>query len=160
MPVPTPPGEEEHKPPRPSPYKTQTEALLSMAMSVPPGASIPPMPIPPDLDNDFANSLTNVIVIYDDDDERTAAIKEDVAVTKNQLLELVMQGRNVAEVLKEYQEETNKRAAIRSEAQIHFNKLLRDGSPDEAKAYMEEVNRAFAELGIEPICVPRLPPKP
>jgi hypothetical protein len=149
------PGEEEQTPKRSSPYKSKTEQLLAMAMSVPPGAAMPPLPITRELDSDFADSLTNVIVIYDDDDDRTAAIKEDVAVSKNELLELVMQGRSVAEVLKEYQNTTNERAAIRNEAQRELADLLKSGKPEEAKAYLDQINKAFTDLGIEPIAMPR-----
>jgi len=149
------PVAEEQKPQRPSAYKTKTEQLLAMAMSVPPGSAIPPLPITQGLDSDFANSLTNVIVIYDDDDDRTAAIKEDVAITKNQLLELVKQGRSVADVLKEYQDTTNERAEVRNAAQRELTDLIKNGTPEEAKAYLDKVNKAFTELGVEPIAMPR-----
>jgi len=116
---------------------------------------VPPLPISKDLDMDFVNSLSNEIVIYDDDDDRTANIKENVAVTKNQLLELVKQGRSVSEVLKEYEKQTNERAAIRSEAQVELSNLIKNGSTKEAKAYLENINKAFGDLGIEPITLPR-----
>jgi len=143
------------KPTRPSAYNTTTEALLSMAMSVPPGAMIPPMPITPGLEADFAKSLTNDIVVFDDDDERMIEHKKKVALAKLALLEQVNQGRSVSEVLKEYQESTNERAAARSDAQRELAELLKNGKPDRAEAYLEEVNKAFTELGIEPIVMPR-----
>lgn len=154
MPTPTLP-EEEHKPPRPSPYRSKTEALLSMAMSVPPGAMIPPMPITPDLEADFAQSLTNDILVFDDDDERAIEHKMNVANAKSQLRELVKQGHSVSEVLKAYQESTNDRVAVRNEAQRELAELVKNGKPDAAKAYLEEVNKSFTELGIEPIEMPR-----
>jgi len=155
IPSPGPAVEIEPPPPPRHSYKTATEGLLSMAMSIPPGEMIPPLPISKDLDDDFAKSLTNTIVIYDDDDEQTASTKENVAVAKNQLLKLVAEGRSVAEVLKEFERETNERAAVRSEAQKELATIYENGSPEEAKAYLEKINKAFNELGIEPISLPR-----
>jgi len=154
-PVPGPQVSEPVQQKHPHSYKTATEGLIAMAMSVPPGEMVPPLPISKDLDMDFVNSLSNEIVIYDDDDDRTANIKENVAVTKNQLLELVKQGRSVSEVLKEYEKQTNERAAIRSEAQVELSNLIKNGSTKEAKAYLENINKAFGDLGIEPITLPR-----
>ena len=148
-------AEEEQKPQRPNQFKNSTEQLLAMAMSAPPGAMIPPLPIPGNLDEDFINSLTNTIMIYDDDDERTAQLKESVAVAKNQMLELLKEGRSVADVLKEYQETANERAAIRSEAQRELNALYRSGQTQEAQEYMEKINASFRGMDIEPVSLPK-----
>jgi len=123
-------------------------------MSVPPGASIPPLPISKNLDADFVNSLTNTIVIYDDDDERTANIKENVAGAKNQILDMIKQGRSVSDVLKEYQDTVNEHASLRSEAQIELRNLSETSSPEEAKAYLDKVNKALKSLGLEPVSLP------
>ena len=147
--------EEEQAPQRPNQFKNSTEQLLAMAMSAPPGAMIPPLPIPGNLDEDFINSLTNTIVIYDDDDERTMQLKESVAVAKNQMLELLKQGQSVADVLKEYQETANERATIRSQAQRELNALHRSGKPQEAQEYMEKINESFKDMDIEPIALPK-----
>lgn len=141
-------------PQNPSQFKTSTEQLLGLAMSIPPGNPIPPLPIVQGLDKDFVNSLTNEIVIFSDDDERTANVKENVAVAKNQMLELVKEGRSVAEVLKEYENTVNERAAARSEAQAELSNLYRSGRTQEAKEYMEKVNKAFTEMGIDPVSLP------
>jgi hypothetical protein len=155
VPPAAPPAPDAPVPPRPRPYTSATEGLLSMAMSVPPGAMVPPLPISRDLDGDFANSLTNTIVIYDDDDERTTQIKENVAAAKNQLLELVKQGRSVADVLKEYQETVNEKTEIRSKAQTELDALYRDGKTRAAQEYLEGINAAFKDLDIEPISLPQ-----
>ena len=143
------------QPPKPpNPYKTQTEQVLAMALSVPPGASIPPLPLSPNLNADFAKSLTNKIAIYDEDDDRTINTKENVAVAKGQLLELVKNGQNVSDVLKELQDKTNERAELRSQAKRKLADLYKNGSPEEAQAYLETVNKTFKEQGIEPISPP------
>jgi hypothetical protein len=147
--------EEKQRLRHPNPFKSSTEQLLAMAMSVPPGAMIPPLPIARDLDGDFAGALANMIVIYDDDDERTAQTKENVAVAKEQLRELVTQGRSVADALKEYQDTVNERAEIRQKAQAELNALHKNGKPQEAKAYLDEINAALQTLDIEPISLPQ-----
>jgi peptidyl-tRNA hydrolase len=140
-------------PPQPKPhsYKSATEGLLSMALGTKPGEMIPPMPISKNLDDDFANSLTNTIVIYEDDDERTAALKEKVAVAKMELLELVGQGKSVSEVLKEYQDSVNKQAALREEAQRELAELYKTATPEQVEEYLKKINDALDEMGIEPI---------
>jgi len=141
-------------PVRPHQFKNKTEQLLSMAMSVPPGGFVPPLPISPEMEQDFAKSLTNEIVIFSDDDERTANIKENVAVAKNQLIEMVKQGRSVADVIQEYQKTRNEHTAARSEAQAELSNLYRSGKTQEAREYMEKVNKAFTEMGIDPVSLP------
>jgi len=140
-------------PPQPKPhsYKSATEGLLSMALSAKPGEMMPPMPIANNLDEDFANSLTNTIVIYEDDDERTAALKENVAVAKMELLELVRQGKSVSEALKEYQDNANKQAALREEAQRELAELRKTATPQQVEEYLKKLNDALNEMGIEPI---------
>jgi len=141
-------------PPTPRPFKTATEQMLSMAMSLPPGVMMPPLPIPPGIEDDFANSLTNKIVIFEDDDERTIEHKEKVAQAKLHLLELVKQGRSVSDVLNEYQETTNERVEVRNEAGMELANILKNGTPQEAKTYLDKINKAFTDLGIEPITMP------
>lgn len=144
------------QPPQPpNPYKSQTEQLLAMAMSVSPGTSVPPLPLSPSLETDFSNSLTNVIVIYSDDDAKTANTKENVAVAKNQLLELVKNGRSVSEVLKEYQDTVNGQVELRNQAQQELNALYQSGKTEEAQSFLEKINSSFKEQGIQGISVPR-----
>jgi peptidyl-tRNA hydrolase len=152
--TPEPETEMEPQTKRSSPYKSATEQLLAMAMSVPPGARIPPLPIAGNLDKDFANSLTNTIVIYDDDDANTVSMKENVAAAKMQLLEAVKQGRSVAEVLQEYQNSANEKISARNEALQELTALYQSGKPEEAQAYLEKINKAFNDLGIAPISPP------
>jgi len=151
--LPVQPGGNIPVPPQPKlhSYKSATEGLLSMALSAKPGEMMPPMPIAKNLDEDFANSLTNTIVIYEDDDERTAALKENVAVAKMELLELVRQGKSVSEALKEYQDNANKQAALREEAQRELAELRKTATPQQVEEYLKKLNDALNEMGIEPI---------
>jgi len=151
--LPVQPGGSIPVPPQPKPhsYKSATEGLLSMALSTKPGEMMPPMPIAKNLDEDFANSLTNTIVIYEDDDERTAALKENVAVAKMELLELVRQGKSVSEALKEFQDNANKQAELREQAQRELAELRKTATPQQVEEYLNKINDALNEMGIEPI---------
>jgi len=147
-----PPEETEEEEVKPSRRFTNiSEGLLAMALSVPPGAPVPPLPIPPNIETEFAKALTNDIVLYEDDDERTVELKENIAAAKEQMREMVKQGQSVAEILTEYQNRANEEAALRRQAQLELNKLFRSGAVEEAQAYHDEVNQIFSELGITPI---------
>lgn len=152
------PNEPENRLPKhPNPYKTATEQLLAIAMSVPAGKPVPPLPISSNLNADFEQSLSNKIVVYDDDDEQTLAIKENVAAAKIQLLELVNEGKSVSKALQEYQDQTNQRYFLRIQAQNELSKLYKSGKKSDARRYMEEVNKVFTDSGIEPITLPYSP---
>ncbi len=149
-----PPDEKTQEPPRPQAFKTATEQLIAMAFSVPPGKSMPPLPVPPGLDDDFAVSLTNQIIVFDDDDEKTVALKEEVALAKLDILGMIKEGKSVADVLKEYEQDNNERAAIRSEAEKELRDMLKSGKRAEAEDYLRSINQAFREHGIEPVSMP------
>ncbi|MDR3221344.1 MAG: hypothetical protein LBU46_04945 [Candidatus Accumulibacter sp.] len=144
----------------PQPLKTPafnnlSDNVLALALDVPPGSPIPPVPIPAGMEQEFAKSLTNEIFLYDSDDGRTAALKERVAIIKNELARMAAGGRNVAEALEEYQRETNENEAMRSKAQRELTALYRQGSLQKARDYMNEMNQVFKEYGVGPISMPR-----
>jgi hypothetical protein len=150
-----PPSEADAEPLPPNAFKNQSDALLAMAMSVPPGMEVPPLPIPDNLDETFLHSLTNDIVIYPEDDARTVELKKTVADAKQQIREMVNEGRSVAEILSEYRRQMKEQAALRREALKELHALYRSGAVNEAKTFHDQVNEAFSKTGIPPIEMPR-----
>lgn len=127
------------------------EQVLYMALSDDDtGGGMPPLPIDDNasLTNAFLASLTNSIVIYDTDDERTVALKERVADVKNQLRQIYEQGGSIYDALMEYQNYVNEGARIRRDVIRNYRRLQAEASPEEAETYRVEANKALEKEGI------------
>lgn len=138
--------------------RTQTEKMLALMASVPPGMEIPPMPILPGMEKDFAAALTNVIVIHADDSEAMADRKEKVAWLKQDLATLVQEGGiTPGEAIKEIEEHSNRIAKMRSELLQYATALYREGRAEEAQIFIDEANKELNQIGAPPIQLsPRL----
>lgn len=138
--------------PKGAPRVNMVEQVLYMALSDDDtGGGMPPLPIDDNasLTNAFLASLTNSIVIYDTDDERTVALKERVADVKNQLRQIYEQGGSIYDALMEYQNYVNEGAKIRREVILNYRRLQSEASPEEAEAYRVEANKALEKEGIK-----------
>ena len=145
---------EEEKPD--STLRTQTEKMLSLMASLPPGTEIPPMPILPGMENDFIVAQTNIIVIHADDTDEMAERKEKIAWLKQDITTLVQEGKSPSEAIKLIEENANRVAKIRSEFQQYATALYREGKKDEAMAFIDEANEELRQYGVEPV---RLSPR-
>ncbi|MCL1920145.1 MAG: hypothetical protein FWG50_03560 [Kiritimatiellaeota bacterium] len=140
-----------------STLRTQTEKMLSLMASLPPGAEIPPMPILPGMEKDFAAALTNEIVIHADDTDEMANRKEAIAWLKLGVATLVQEGNSPSEAIKLIEENANKIAKMRNELLRYATALYREGKEDEAMAFIAEANKELDPYGAEPIQLsPRL----
>ena len=144
---------------KPSGLHHPTEQLLAMAISAQEGGGpVPPLPIAAgqDLDKELLVALTNDIVVYDDDDEKTVALKEQIAAAKFQLKEIMDEGGTVTEALLELQSYANENAKLRSETLAQYRKLLRENpdDPTAAEEYLKVVNEELVAAGYEPVTVP------
>ena len=136
--------------PKGAPRVNTVEQVLFMALSSEDGGGMPPFPIDDNasLTNAFLAAMTNSIVIYDTDDERTVALKERVADAKNQLKKIYEEGGSIYDALMEYQHYVNEGAQIRSEVIRHYMRLRKEASPEEAEAYRLEANKELEREGI------------
>jgi len=137
--------------------RTQTEKMLSLMASLPPGAEIPPMPLLPGMEKDFAVALTNVIVIHTEDTDEMADRKEKIAWLKQDIAALVQEGSSPGEAIKLIEENTNRIAKMRTEFLQYATALYREGKEDEAMLFIAEANKELTPYGAEPIQLsPRL----
>ncbi len=151
----------------PPPYRHQAEQLLSMIVSGSDGTTeMPPIPLPQTYANptndeqiaqneaaemlaeDLFNSMTNLIVIYEDESLKMQTHKEIVADMKIQLSKIVKGGGNVADALREYVHSVNEGVYIRKEIIAEIDKIEDD---EEALAYIEEINSALLKEDIPAI---------
>ncbi|MFA7175405.1 MAG: hypothetical protein WC340_18670 [Kiritimatiellia bacterium] len=144
-------ADEEIVPPVPLPpssFNSLSESALAMIASVPPGMRIPPLPIPADLGEDFQASLTNAILIYEDDSEQTALHKETVALMKQDVATWVKEGHSPADVIKAVQELHNDDAKLNEELNYYLEVLRAGGNEREILDFMEEANKELDGRGL------------
>jgi len=131
----------------PSTLKTRTEQLLSMAVSVPVGTSMPPLPISANIDSDFKQSMSNTIVISDTDSTFDAERKEKVAYLKLDVDALVKEGNSPEDVIKAIEQQHNEVANRRTQLQAEMNALLEANR--EADAQRDRDRLREVDVGLE-----------
>ena len=140
-----------------SEFPMATEQLLSMILSCGDTMAPPPLPIVDDgrLERHLKIALTNDIVIYETDDEKTVALKENIAEAKLQLKEIVENGGTVAAALQEYLAFIGENHRLREEVVAEYSRLVREASQEEADQYLEVANEELVAEGITPVTVQR-----
>lgn len=142
--------QEEKKAVHPSGFQNASDQLLAMALSVPEGHDMPPLPIPQGeaMDTMFLNSLTNKIIIYPDDSPEVIKLKERVADAKEELARRYEGGESIANILKDYQAAVKETAAIRTDAILQIRRIRQEEGDDAAEKTRREINTALEQEGI------------
>ena len=145
----------EKKADKPSVFNNASDQVLAMAVGGAPGQDIPPLPLSKGIEEDFKNSLTNKIEILPTDDERVKAIKQAVIETRAQMKEMVDKGYSVEEVLNQHQKMLATNAKARRDAIVELKGIIDSGDAAAAEHYLNVMNTAFQQVGIEPISMPK-----
>lgn len=132
---------------------TASEQLIAMLGQ--PGEERPPLPIPEEdtLDSDFDNAATNLITVYDTDDDKIIAHKSNVATVKEFIKEARKMGWTPSEYIRELEKKRQEEAAERKAAQEILSEV-EDVSPTETRAAREELNKELEKKGIIPLDPP------
>ena len=104
-----------------------------------------------DSEEEVRKILETDIVVYDDDDEETVAVKENVAALKQDLLKAIEEGYSAAEVLNEMREDNNRRVRNRFRMQRELNSLLKSNMVDQAVEYFNAANEQLADDFLPPL---------
>ena len=139
--------------PKPPLFENPCDQVIAMAISTKPGDSMPPLPDLAGIDQDFANSLLNPIVIKDDDSDEVKNIKEMVMEVRKTLVEEVKNGKSVMDVLMAHQTEMNRIYESRLEAILMMQKISAEDGVEAAQEFADAVNDKFEEDGIPAIPV-------
>ena len=140
---------------KPPVFNNASDQVLAMAVGGAPGQDIPPLPLSKGIEEDFKNSLTNKIEILPTDDERVKALKQAVIETRAQMKEMVDKGYSVEEVLNQHQKMLAANAKARRDAIVELRGILESGDAAAAEHYVNVMNAAFQQVGIEPISMPK-----
>lgn len=143
------------KEPLPPPaYKSNSDELIAMAISVPPDAEIPPLPFDATAEIQFKQSLDKPIEILDTDTEDVVTMKKAVMETRSQIAELFKQGMTLKEIITEHRELFNANVKVRNECIAELNEIFESGDIQGARKYMTTINFALQQMGIEEIEMP------
>jgi hypothetical protein len=140
-------------------FQTKSERMISRMLIAKPEEMILPVSLGSDFDQDFGASMTNTILIYDDDTAETAAHKADVGWMKVEMMEEVKKGRSPTVILEEYRERHNEIVLFRGEVQKILSALKKEGRTEEAEAFVEESNKLLAPYGVKPLVLYPVFPK-
>lgn len=136
-------------------FPNRCDMAIVRAMSEEAGVPIPPVPglDDADLDQEFANSLLEPIVIKDDDNPRVAALKLIVKETRAEIARLIKEGdgRSVGEILQDHINLNNHIADMQGEAIRQYDKVKRESGGEAAKEFLVKINENLANYGIDPI---------
>lgn len=104
-----------------------------------------------DVEEEVRKILETDIVIYEDDDEDTIAIKENVAALKQDLLKAIEEGYNASDVLNEMREDNNTRVRNRFRMQRELNMLVKSNMVDAAVEYFNAANKQLNDDCLPPL---------
>jgi hypothetical protein len=142
---------EEQKPKEDTrPYKTLTEQLIVMLGL--PGEEMPPAPLDPEAHfvEDFQQALSNILVIAESDDERSAAMKENVAWIKEFMRQAREQQWTPGDYLRELQKKRQEEAALRRNAQDILSQVKQE-SPQDSGTARKVLDKALQDQGVIPL---------
>ena len=141
-------------PPPPPTYKSNSDELIAMAMSVPADAEIPPLPFEPANDDQFVESFSKPVEILDTDSEAVKAMKRTVMEARMQIAEMMKNGASFQEVLTEHRELFNSNVQVRNDCINELQEIFDSGDYEGAQKYVDTMNIALQQMGIQEIEMP------
>ena len=133
----------------PSIWHSNTDQLLHMALSTPPGVTLPPIPYSSGTaTKDFYDSLNTPIVINDDDSDEVREAKERVIEARETVKQLLSEGYTFEDIMADFEQQNAKDAELRREVSDRIEEIKRDGDIDMAREYMHKANEFLRESGI------------
>jgi hypothetical protein len=78
-----------------------------------------------------------------------------VAETRKEIDALMKQGISFRAILAEHEKVFNENAQIRAEANAELRKICEEGDAEGVQKYLDTINAAFQEMGIEELRMPK-----
>lgn len=133
-------------------FTNRFEALVCEIMTAEPGERFLDLDIEDEFDDSFTESLSHRIAISDDDSENVKFMKQTVIDAKEQVRQLVLQGKSARDIIVEARDELNKIADYRDQLQNAVNDYLVTATdPKETLKFVQEANEILAEYGAMPV---------
>ena len=135
-------------------FRRPTDQIIAMAVSAEPGTAVPPLPIGPDAERGFLDSLSEPIPDLDSDTPKMRRLKARVREARAQIAEAMRGGSSFREAMEAHVRESARMADARAEAARMAQEVRREGGEAEAKAFAERANAMLEADGVPPIPVP------
>lgn len=135
------------------PFTTGTDQIIAMFANVKLGYPPPPLFNLP-MGENVEKMLAKDIGLYDDDDERVVASKENTARMKQELKKYIAEGGTPENFLGYYHTELTKAYDEWKGAQQYVVELLRAGDKTSAEKYVREQNAKFQSRGMREVALP------
>ena len=135
-------------------FRRPTDQIIAMAVSAEPGAAVPPLPIGPDAERGFLDSLSEPILDLDSDTPKVRRLKAMVREARAQIAEAMRGGSSFREAMEAHVRECARIADARAEAVRMAQEVRREGGEAEARAFTERANAVLEADGVPPIPVP------
>lgn len=138
--------------PPPPVFDNVIDQTLSIALSVPPGHSLPPMPsLGPDATKAFEEALKKPIVIKDDDPENVKRAKLLVQSGREAISEALKSGKSVQEIIADHCAAVNDNAELHNAVSAEYRKLVAEGDMDAAEEYRAKANEILEKAGADSV---------
>jgi len=133
-------------------FTNPVDITLSILLTSPENALTPPLPpLGPRARDTFIEALKKPIEITDDDSPEDRRIKELVAAAREEMLEELVNGRTVNEVIEEHCTFVDEKNKLRAEAMAQYKKLVAEGDGDIAEEFRAKANEMLAQKGAKPL---------
>lgn len=129
-------------------FDNASDQLIAMAISgAGSGVGMPPLPLSESVEADFRKSLEKPIEILDSDSDDVKLMKLDVMAVREELRELVSQGKTVREALSEHQTQVNRIAAYHQEALKMIREVRERDGAEAANEFLKTINEKLKAEG-------------
>lgn len=134
-------------------FKHDSENFISGVLTAVPGDRFLTDDVSSGFDKDFAASLKDKIEILPDDSEDVIAQKKAVIAAKESLAKCLEKGQSPADVMSDLMKDLNEVADYRDKLKENVNLILKEGTEEDVRLYVEESNRNLAQYDARPIVV-------
>lgn len=133
-----------------------TDQLLGMAASLAEGQTVPPMPIPDEIDKDtFLKRLREPIKIFETDNENVVHLKENMMLMREEMAKALENGEgSISQILRDHEKLMNDNNKIRNDAIAELKAIRETGDEEGAKKYLMTINLALQQMGIREMEMP------
>lgn len=135
-------------------FRRPSDQLIAMALSAEPGVAVPPLPIEPDMERSFQDSLSEPIMVLDSDTPEVRELKARVLEARTQIEEIIRNGGSFREALEEHVRASGRMADRRAEVARMAQEVRAEGGEAEAKVFTERANAMLEADGVPPVPVP------
>ena len=133
-------------------FTNPVDITLSILLTTPENALTPPLPpLGPRAREAFIEALKKPIEFSEDDTPDERRIKELVGAAREEMLDELVNGRTVNEVIEEHCTFVDEKNRLRAEAMAQYKKLVADGDGNIAEEFRAKANEMLTQKGAKPL---------